>query len=107
MAPVMPVSALAAGEIDALVVNIRGVREVLREAVDADGASGGAAVEHSTGPEAADAYLRGKVRNFRIYDRALSATEAAGIAIPAATRVSGDTAARTGRKLTQWPTRFS
>ncbi|MFI7542098.1 family 43 glycosylhydrolase [Actinoplanes sp. NPDC049599] len=43
----------------------------------------------------ADAYLRGRVRNFRIYDRALSATEAAGIAIPAATRVAGDKAALT------------
>jgi len=43
----------------------------------------------------ADAYLRGKVRNFRIYDRALSAAEAAEIAIPDTTRVAADTAALT------------
>ncbi|GAA3341706.1 hypothetical protein GCM10020358_34090 [Amorphoplanes nipponensis] len=43
----------------------------------------------------ADARLRGKVRNFRIYDRALSAAEAAAIAIPGATRVAGDRAALT------------
>ena len=41
----------------------------------------------------ADKYLRGQVRNFRIYDRALSAAEAAGIAIPDTTRVAGDKAA--------------
>jgi hypothetical protein len=43
----------------------------------------------------ADARLRGKVKNFRIYDRALSASEAAGIAIPETTRVAADKAALT------------
>ena len=43
----------------------------------------------------ADAFLRGQVRNFRIYDRALSAAEAAGIAIADATRVAGDRVALT------------
>ncbi|MGW4943398.1 family 43 glycosylhydrolase [Actinoplanes sp. NPDC004185] len=43
----------------------------------------------------ADAHLRGRIRNFRIYDRALNATEAAAIAIADATRVAGDQAALT------------
>ncbi|GIM90723.1 family 43 glycosylhydrolase [Paractinoplanes toevensis] len=43
----------------------------------------------------ADAYLRGQVRNFRIYDRALSATEAGGIAITDSVRVAADRAALT------------
>ena len=40
-----------------------------------------------------DKYLKGQVRNFRIYNRALNAVEVADIAIPAATRVAGDKAA--------------
>ncbi|EEP70141.1 endo-1,4-beta-xylanase [Micromonospora sp. ATCC 39149] len=42
---------------------------------------------------AADRYLKGKVANFRIYDRALAADEVAAIAIPDGTRVAADTAA--------------
>ena len=44
---------------------------------------------------AADKYLRGTVKNFRIYDRALSAAEASDIAIPDSTRVAGDQAGLT------------
>ncbi|WP_051807918.1 family 43 glycosylhydrolase [Actinoplanes subtropicus] len=43
----------------------------------------------------ADAYLKGQVRNFRIYNRALSATEAAFIALTDGTRVAADKAALT------------
>ncbi|GAA0580687.1 hypothetical protein GCM10010172_76950 [Paractinoplanes ferrugineus] len=43
----------------------------------------------------ADAYLRGQVRNFRIYDRALSATETAGLAISDSVRVAADAATLT------------
>jgi Glycosyl hydrolases family 43/Concanavalin A-like lectin/glucanases superfamily len=43
----------------------------------------------------ADAYLRGKVRNFRIYNRALSAAETAAIAIPDTTRAAADKAGLT------------
>src|SRR3954454_10254577 len=43
----------------------------------------------------ADKYLRGTVKNFRIYNRALSASETADIAIPDATRVAGDKAGLT------------
>ncbi|HST84977.1 MAG TPA: LamG domain-containing protein, partial [Kineosporiaceae bacterium] len=43
----------------------------------------------------ADKYVNGMVKNFRIYDRALTATETAQIAIPDATRVAGDKAGLT------------
>ncbi|HST81878.1 MAG TPA: immunoglobulin-like domain-containing protein, partial [Kineosporiaceae bacterium] len=42
-----------------------------------------------------DKYLRGAVKNFRIYNRALTATETADIAIADATRVAGDKAGLT------------
>ncbi|MBB5827039.1 family 43 glycosylhydrolase [Micromonospora carbonacea] len=42
---------------------------------------------------AADRFLKGRVANFRIYDRALPADEVAAIALPDATRVAADTAA--------------
>jgi hypothetical protein len=43
----------------------------------------------------ADKYFKGQVKNFRIYNRALSAAETADIAIPDATRVAGDKAGLT------------
>jgi len=43
----------------------------------------------------ADRTLKGQVKNFRIYDRALSAAEAGEVAIPDATRVAGDKAGLT------------
>ncbi|GGM79855.1 family 43 glycosylhydrolase [Dactylosporangium sucinum] len=42
---------------------------------------------------ASDRFLKGRVLNFRIYDRALSADEAAAIALPDDKRVAADTAA--------------
>ena len=59
------------------------------------GIGGGATAANYVGRSVynADAYLRGQVRNFRIYDRALSAGEASEIAISDDERVAADQAA--------------
>ncbi|GIF02360.1 family 43 glycosylhydrolase [Paractinoplanes rishiriensis] len=61
------------------------------------GIGGGATTANYLGRSVynADAYLRGQVRNFRIYDRALSAGEAGEIAISDSVRVAADEAALT------------